>query len=73
MEGVRIPDHHGGGAHMCYERRAWRERAEQEESRRLWDVFHRETATEAPAERPDPEVVLEDDGAEVREPTPAEH
>jgi hypothetical protein len=60
-------------AHMCYERRASRQRAEQqEESRRFWDVFNRETTVEPPPERPEPEVRLEGEDAEVGERAPAE-
>jgi len=49
--------------HEYWERR--RESAEQEETRRFWDAFRRETAEPAASE---PEIRLEEEDAEVERP-----
>jgi hypothetical protein len=53
---------------MCYERRAWRQRAEEDESRRIWDEFNQ--GHDKPPEKTEPEVRLEGERetAEEREP-----
>jgi hypothetical protein len=58
---------------MCYERRGRRQRATEEQSHALWDLFHRETAE--PAEPREPEIRLDTDereGVEEQQPAPAE-
>jgi hypothetical protein len=52
---------------MCYERWMWRRARADEEGRRVWDLFDRETAGEPP--RP---VSDQERDAEVPEPTARE-
>jgi hypothetical protein len=54
---------------MCYERRASRQSADEQESRRFWESFRRETA-QPPAR--EPEIWLEGEEKEQEAERPAE-
>jgi hypothetical protein len=59
---------------MCHERMFRQQRREQEDARRLWEVFNRETKGEPPERRED-EVRLQDAeraAVEEREPAPVD-